>query len=118
MEFLEIEAMNLINRFNKICKDYDILAVYIFGSMSKEGIAILNGKKPKKIDSLADIDLGIVFFQETGIIIQFEAINGILAYCQDDNRRLDYEENVIKFYQDWKPDYDLYTREVLEAISG
>ncbi|OGV97273.1 MAG: hypothetical protein A2Z59_11930 [Nitrospinae bacterium RIFCSPLOWO2_02_39_17] len=144
--------MNLINRFNKICKDYDILAVYIFGSMSKEGIAILNGKKPKKIDSLADIDLGIVFFkkqlnpnkrikvysglylelsdifspftldlvflQETGIIIQFEAINGILAYCQDDNRRLDYEENVIKFYQDWKPDYDLYTREVLEAISG
>jgi len=117
MEFLEIEAMNLINRFNKICKDYDILAVYIFGSMSKEGIAILNGKKPKKIDSLADIDLGIVFFkkqlnpnkrikvysglylelsdifspftldlvflQETGIIIQFEAINGILAFAKD-----------------------------------
>lgn len=55
--------MSFKDRFNKICRDYNVLAVYIFGSMSKEGIAILNGKKPKKIDSLADIDLGIVFLK-------------------------------------------------------
>lgn len=137
--------------FNTICKNYDILAIYIFGSCAKEGANLLKGIKPEEVDPLADVDVGIVFLkkpldakeriktygrlyaelselvspfsldliflQETGVIIQFEAINGILVYSHDDDLRLDYEERVIKFYQDWKPDYDRYTNEVLEAIS-
>ncbi|OGW14923.1 MAG: hypothetical protein A3G93_12020 [Nitrospinae bacterium RIFCSPLOWO2_12_FULL_45_22] len=144
--------MNARERFRKICKDYAILTAYIFGSMARDGAAILDGKKHGKIDPLADIDIGVVFLerpldpnerikiysrlhstlsdiflpftldlillQETGIIIQFEAINGILIYSHDEDKRLDYEERVIKFYQDWKPDYDQYAKEVLEAISG
>ncbi len=62
--------------------------------------------------------LDLIFLQETGVILQFEAINGISVYTSDDDKRLEYEEHVIKFYQDWKPDYDQYTKEVLEAISG
>ena len=61
--------------------------------------------------------LDLVFLQETGVILQFEAINGTLVYSHDDDLRLDYEERVVKFYQDWKPVYDQYTNEVLEAIS-
>lgn len=61
--------------------------------------------------------LDLIFLRETGIILQFEAINGISVYTSDDDKRLEYEEHVIKFYQDWKPDYDQYTKEVLEAIS-
>lgn len=62
--------------------------------------------------------LDLVFLQETGVILQFEAINGTLVYSHDDDLRLDYEERVVKFYQDWKPVYDKYTNEVLEAISN
>lgn len=143
--------MNVREQFNKICKTHNILSAYIFGSMSKKGAAILDGKKPKKTDPIADVDIGVVFLerlsdpkerikiygrlysklsdiflpfkldlvflQETGIIIQFEAINGILVYNHDEDMSLDYEERVIKFYQDWKPDYDQYTREILEAIT-
>jgi len=134
-----------------ICKAYGILAIYIFGSIAKDGAALLESKMPKRIDPLADIDVGVVFLerplkpkerikiygrlyselsevfspftldliflQETGIIIQFEAINGILVYSSNEDLRVDYEERVIKFYQDWKPDYDQYTKEVLETIS-
>ena len=139
-------------KLNKICNDYRILAVYIFGSVAEKVAVMLEDKKPEGInDPLADIDVGVVFLkrpssseeriklygrlyselsevflpckldliflQETGVILQFEAINGILVYSFDDDKRLDYEEQVIKFYQDWKPDYDEYTKEVLEAIT-
>jgi len=139
-------------KLNKICNDYRILAVYIFGSVAEKVAVMLEDKKPEGInDPLADIDVGVVFLkrplsseeriklygrlyselsevflpckldliflQETGVILQFEAINGILVYSFDDDKRLEYEEQVIKFYQDWKPDYDEYTKEVLEAIT-
>ncbi len=139
--------------FDRICRDYGILAAYIFGSMAEEGAALLEGGKyGKTVDPLADMDLGVVFFerplspkerirtygrlyselgevfspfsldlvflQETGVVLQFEAINGIVVYSADDDKRLDYEEYVIKLYQDWKPDYDRYTKEVLEAVGG
>lgn len=138
-------------KLNKICKNYGILAAYIFGSLEKEGADLLKDKKPEKVDPLADIDVGVVFLKKpldakeriktygrlymelseilsplsldlvflhkTGVVIQYEAINGILVYSCDDDLRLDYEEGVIKFYQDWKPDYGRYVNEVLEAIS-
>ncbi len=139
-------------RFDRICKNYGILAAYIFGSMAEEGTAFLEGKEYEKTkDPLADIDLGVVFLerplspkeriktygrlysdfseifspltldliflQETGVILQFEAVNGLMVYSCDEDMRLEYEEMVIKLYQDWKPDYDRYTKEVLEAIS-
>ena len=134
----------------RICEGYTILAVYLFGSMANEGVALLDNKLPVNLDPLADLDVGVVFLQtvsdpkerielykklysdlsdlfsplsldlvflqETGVIIQSEAINGQLIYSRDDDQRTDYEERVIKFYQDWKPVYDQYTNEVLEAI--
>jgi hypothetical protein len=29
-----------------------------------------------------------------------------VVYSYDEGMRLEYEEMVIKLYQDWKPDYD------------
>jgi predicted nucleotidyltransferase len=79
----------------------------------------LYGKLYSKLsDVFSPFPLDLVFLQETGVVLQFEAINGVVIYSADDDRRLDYEERVIKFYQDWKPDYDRYVKEVLEAISG
>lgn len=135
---------------HRICEGYTILAVYLFGSMANEGVALLDNKMPVNLDPLADLDVGVVFLQavsdpkervkfykklysdlsdlfsplsldlvflqETGVIIQSEAINGQLIYSRDDDQRTDYEERVIKFYQDWKPVYDQYMNEVLEAI--
>ncbi|MBI5193805.1 MAG: nucleotidyltransferase domain-containing protein [Nitrospirae bacterium] len=134
----------------RVCSGYQVLAVYLFGSMADEGVGLLDNKMPVDIDPLADLDVGVVFLlplsdpkervklykrlysdlsdvfyplsldlvflQETGVIIQSEAINGQLIYSRDDDQRTDYEERVIKFYQDWKPVYDQYTKEVLEAI--
>ena len=134
----------------RICEGYQILAVYLFGSMANEGVALLDDKLPVNVDPLADLDVGVVFLrpvsdpkervklykrlytnlsdlfyplpldlvilQETGVIIQSEAIRGQLIYSRDDDQRTDYEERVIKIYQDWKPVYDQYTKEVLEAI--
>lgn len=134
----------------RICEEYPILAVYLFGSMVSEGVFLLNDNMPVNIDPLADIDVGIVFLQpvsdtkkrvtlyrklysdlsdlfspipldlvflqETGVIIQAEAINGELVFSRNDDQRTDYEEIVIKLYQDWKPFYDLYSQEVLAAI--
>jgi len=139
--------------FDSICKNYGILTAYIFGSMTEEGAACLEGGISGKMqDPLADIDLGVVFLerplspeeriktygrlysemseifspypldiiflQETGVILQFEAINGLPVYIFDEDKRLEYEEHVIKLYQDWKPDYEQYKKEVLEAIAG
>ncbi len=134
----------------KTCREYPILAVYLFGSMMQEGSDFLDNRIIENIDPLSDLDVGIVFLnpelnptdkislykrlfagfsdlfspfnldlvflQETGVILQFDAINGMLIYSYDDDMRLDYEEKVIKLYQDWKPVYDLYVKEVLEAI--
>ena len=45
----------------RICEEYQILAVYLFGSMANEGVALLDNKVPEDVDPLADLDVGVVF---------------------------------------------------------
>ena len=47
----------------RICEGYPILAVYLFGSMANEGVALLDNKMPVNVDQLADLDVGVVFLQ-------------------------------------------------------
>tara|TARA_B100000315_G_scaffold250518_1_gene283485 strand:- start:6932 stop:7441 length:510 start_codon:yes stop_codon:yes gene_type:complete len=86
-------------------------------SNPKEKIKIYGKLFSKLSEIFSPFPLDLILLQETGVIIQFEAINGVSVYSHDEDRRLDYEEKVIKLYQDWKPDYDQYTREVLEGIT-
>ena len=47
----------------RICEGYTILAVYLFGSMANEGVALLDNKLSVNLDPLADLDVGVVFLQ-------------------------------------------------------
>lgn len=98
--------------------DIDLGIVFLERPLdAKQRIRIYSKLYPVLSEVFYPFTLDLVFLQETGVILQFEAINGILVYGHDDDLRLDYEERVVKFYQDWKPIYDQYTNEVLEAIS-
>ena len=50
-------------KIEEIGQTYKILAIYLFGSMANEGMALLDNKASGKIDPLADLDVGIVFMQ-------------------------------------------------------
>jgi len=45
----------------KICKEYSIALAYLFGSQAEEGAKLLNGENITPVDSLADLDLAVVF---------------------------------------------------------
>ena len=97
--------------------DLDVGVVFLQAvSDPKERVKLYKKLYSDLSDLFSPLSLDLVFLQETGVIFQSEAINGQLIYSRDDDQRTDYEERVIKFYQDWKPVYDQYTNEVLEAI--
>ena len=45
----------------KICRQYSIRLLYLFGSQAEEGLQILNGSAIELSDPLTDLDLGVVF---------------------------------------------------------
>ena len=47
--------------FKTICKKNSIALAYLFGSQAEEGLKLLNGEKVRPVDSMADLDLAIVF---------------------------------------------------------
>ena len=99
--------------------DIDLGVVFLEKPLSpKERIKIYGSLYSELCEIFSPFTLDLIFLQETGVILQFAAINGLVVYSYNEDMRLEYEEMVIKLYQDWKPDYDQYTKEVLEAISG
>jgi hypothetical protein len=52
---------NKIEIINNICKKYNIILMYLFGSQKENAFKILNGGDVIIEDPLADIDVGIVF---------------------------------------------------------
>lgn len=44
-----------------ICREHDLLAVYLFGSRADDGLAYLDGTEPERGES--DIDVGVVFLE-------------------------------------------------------
>lgn len=51
--------MNRRSQLEQICREQDLLAVYIFGSRADDGLAYLDGAAPEK--GRSDIDVGVVF---------------------------------------------------------
>lgn len=47
-----------------ICKKYDIMLLYLFGSQQATGMRLLQGEKVTVTDPLTDIDVGVVFRNE------------------------------------------------------
>jgi predicted nucleotidyltransferase len=66
--FLEVKIMLLNGKhkkkteiINSICKKYNIILMYLFGSHKENGYKLLNGEDVVIEDPLADIDVGVVF---------------------------------------------------------
>jgi len=49
--------MNIV----EICKNYNIVLCYLFGSQQEQGLAIFQGKRVALTDSESDIDLAVLF---------------------------------------------------------
>lgn len=56
--------MDKQNQLKRICEEYKIALVYIFGSQVKTGLNLLQGIKQELHDPLTDIDIGVVFDHE------------------------------------------------------
>ncbi|HHV19172.1 MAG: nucleotidyltransferase domain-containing protein [Tepidanaerobacteraceae bacterium] len=50
-----------IEMINNICKKYNIVIMYLFGSQKENAYKMLNGEDILIKDPLADIDVGVVF---------------------------------------------------------
>lgn len=49
------------NQLEKICREYSIALLYLFGSQAEKGLEVLSGNSVEPLDTLADLDLGVVF---------------------------------------------------------
>ena len=56
--------MAKLKALKNICRRYGIALAYLFGSRSEDGFRHLQGHKVSIDDPLADLDLGIVFYEE------------------------------------------------------
>lgn len=83
----------------------------------KQSVSLYKNLYAELAELFKPYQLDLIFLQQAGIILQFQAINGYVLYSADEDKRLDYEEQVIKIYQDYKIDYEQYIKEVLEAVS-
>ncbi len=127
--------------FNK----YGVKLAYVFGSRQAEGIAFLKGedvfqdgsdldigvvfgKLPEKpFDIYGEIyadlsyffepfNIDLVFLQETDPLFQYEAIKGMIVYCEDERFRDDFEEMVLKTAADLSFKKVEFEKDFLEAV--
>jgi len=117
-----------------------VLAVYLFGSQLGEktdkfsdldlGVVFFASEKDKirdvnfyikfkdklvKVLDFPDIDL--LFLQNSGLKIPFEVVtSGEVIYSADKDKRLDYEDMVIRKGLDFKKELDIYYEELEEKI--
>jgi len=110
-------------KLKKICEQYNISLVYLFGSNLRAGLKVLNEKKlTQKIDQ-GDIDLGVVFevfpFQETrkvygfiyeGLCPLFRPLEVDLVFLQETDYLLQFEaikgRNIFSSSRDFKDRYE------------
>ena len=125
------ELKNLLGR-------YQVLAVYFFGSRvegvatenSDYDFAILVDKEYEQDDinyllmelkdemaSLLQNEVDIVLLNNASIEFKYLVISrGKVIYSCDEEKRTDFEDEVIRDYLDFKPFLELYRKEAREAI--
>ncbi|MBI3399098.1 MAG: nucleotidyltransferase domain-containing protein [Deltaproteobacteria bacterium] len=119
---------------------------YLFGSQKDAGIAFLDGKSQgidktadldigivfeklpqcpfevygeiyAKLSMLFEpFAVDLVFLQETDPLFQYEAINGELIYCGDEDFLNEYEEMIMKMASDLSFKKREFEKDFLEAI--
>jgi predicted nucleotidyltransferase len=104
MPFLYNDYMR---RINEICKKYNIVLCYLFGSHQKPGKAILEGRYVEIVDTESDIDFAVVFMMPPE--------NPLETYA---SLSLDLQELVSPFRADLLFLYEVDHLIQLEAING
>lgn len=121
-----------------VVSKYNAVAVYLFGSqvdggadaMSDVDIGVIFGDQEISLDDLlflqddlqrlfgpAPVDL--VLLEKAAITVAYKAISqGELIYSKCDQSRTDFEERVIRSYQDFAPFLSMFYREVKEELMG
>lgn len=126
--------------FKNFCNENNVLAVYLFGSQLGEktdkfsdldlGVVFFQSEKDKIRDvnfyikfkdELVDIfdfpQIDLLFLQNSGLKMPFEVVTqGKVIYSADKEKRLDYEDMVIRKGLDFKKELDLYQEELKEKI--
>ena len=126
--------------FKNFCNENNVLAVYLFGSQLGEktdkfsdldlGVVFFQSEKDKIRDvnfyikfkdELVDIfdfpQIDLLFLQNSGLKMPFEVVTqGKVIYSADKEKRLDYEDMVIRKGLDFIKEIDLYNEELKEKI--
>ena len=62
-------------------------------------------------------EFDLVFLQFAPVNLQFNAVhNSVILYEKDKEKRMNYQEDVLKRYLDFKYIYDLFHKEFLNRI--
>lgn len=137
-----VGALHNHPRLVAVFQHYGVSTCYLFGSRSTGLVAtqsdidlavLFAGYRPLRhnLDYLIGLEnelsallvpvkVDLIGLQRTeDIALRFEIIStGIVLYCADDDARSDFEELVMRDYQDFKPVSDLYYREMEAAVFG
>jgi len=115
--------MDRKKRLKKICQQYNISLVYLFGSNLRPGLKMLNGVTLTQKIGQGDLDLGVVFevfpFQETrkvygfiyeGLCPLFRPLELDLVFLQETDYLLQFEaikgRNIFSSSRDFKDRYE------------
>jgi len=62
---------------DRICRDFDLLAVYLFGSRQDDGLRLLNGEEVSR--EISDLDVGVLFRDNDPNFHRLAVLDGELA---------------------------------------
>jgi len=133
------EKINMV-KLNNYCQNNEVLVLYLFGSQLTTdtdkfsdidlGVVFCNSAKEKifrsnfYINFKSDIkdffdfrEIDLIFMQKAGIKIKFNIVcNGEVLFSRDDNKRLDYEDMIIRKGLDFNKEMELHYKELEESI--
>lgn len=118
-----------IKKIELLAREYNILAIYLFGSrvtgdtgpLSDYDFGILPNKKLSIHEELAIIrefqylfnaDVDIIFLDDAGLNIAYEIIRtGIKIFVADREKVIDFEHQLMMEFLDFRHILDMYSKE-------
>jgi len=96
--------------------DYDF-AILVDKSFDQDDVNYLIMKVEEEAASLLQKEVDVILLNTATIEFKYLVISrGKVIYSCDEEKRTDFEDEVIRDYLDFKPFLDLYRKEVREAI--
>ena len=141
MNLIQKPSIKLLyhKKVNSILKEKEVIFSYLYGSITQNKLSQLSdidiavylkedvnkySRHRIRLELIGKLEsifgskrVDLVILNDIGILLSFEIINsGIVLYQSDELKRLEFEENTIKFYLDFKPIADAYNKIQKETI--